>query len=240
MSDIDPKAVIQYVNCTDDDLKFQTPCAVCVSGPSQSGKSTLIVKLIKFRKEMFTNEFKRCLYCQPSNLCTSNNPIFEEILKYFPTAELVCGLPDVTKLHLDDENSNDLVVIDDLFSEFLESPEMVHLLSVQIHHSRITTLISLHNVYYNSKFSKTIRRNFNYNIFFYNRLDLRELKSLSCQLGKNSNFLQDCFDFLATKFPNENAYVLVDGHYKSITSLYVRSHIFPENGKIEPIIFFPE
>lgn len=240
--EVDSKAVFQFVNCSDDDLKFQCPSAVCISGPSQCGKSTLIVKLIKQRQQMFSHNFTKCFYCQPVNLCLKNNPIFEQILKFFPTAELICGLPDVTKLALDSDESHKLLIINDLMSQVLESAEIVNLLSVQIHHSNITALITLHNVYFTSKFSKTIRRNFNYNIFFYNRLDLQELKCLSIQLGKSPNFLQECFNFLTSKFPHENAYLLIDGHYKSkIKSLYVRSHIFPDNnGKFQPIIFFPE
>lgn len=242
MSDeIDPKAVVQIVNCTDDDLKFQTPSAICISGPSQCGKSTFIVNLIKHRKFLFTQDFTRCYYCQPTNLCLRSNPIFEQIVKNFPTAELVCGLPNLGKLDLDVDESSKILIIDDLMSDVLESPEIVNLLSIQTHHSNITTIITLHNIYFSSKFARTIRRNFNYNVFFYNRLDIRELKTLSSQLGKNPNFLQDCFDFLTSKFQNENAYVLVDGHYKSkIKSFFVRSHIFPENGEFSPIVFFPE
>lgn len=241
MANINPEAVVQSVDITDDDLKFQTPCAICISGPSQSGKSTLIVQLIENRDKMFNQKFDRLYYCQPPNLCLRSNPTFDQICKSFPTAELVCGLPDVSKLNLDVDLSSKMIVIDDLMSDLLNSDEMVHLFSVQIHHSNITVICTLHNHYANSKFRVTLTRNIGYKIIFYNRLDLRELKLISSQISHSSNFLLDCFDFLMKKFSDHHAYILIDGSYQSkMKSLFVRSHIFPnEKGEIKPIIFFP-
>ena len=237
--DIDPNNPIQYVNYSDNDLKFVSPCAIGISGPSQCGKSSFIVKLIENRKMLFTQNFERLYYCQPSNLCTINNPIFEEILKLFPTAEMICGLPNLTKLNLNSDTTSKCLIVDDLMSSFLNSPEMLNLLSVEIHHSNIT-LLSLHNVYENSRHGITVSRNTHYKVFFYNRLDLRELRFISVQLGLSANFLQDCFNFLMKTF-SENPYVLVDGHYLSkMKALHIRSHIFPFNGTFQPIIFLPD
>jgi len=242
MAQINPEATVQTVPITDDDMKFQTPCAISLTGPSQCGKSTFIVNLIKNRDKMFNPNFKRLIYCQPSNLCVRGNPIFEEILKSFPTAELVCGLPDVKKLNLDMDTTSKCLIIEDLMVELMNSAEMVHLFTVQIHHSNLCVLASIHNQYYNSRFAKSLSRNIGYKIFFYNRLDLRELKMISSQISNNSNFLIECFNFLMTKFDNNNAYILIDGSFQSkMKSLFVRSHIFPKpNGEITPIIFFPE
>ena len=98
------------------------------------------------------------------------------------------------------------------------------------------------NFYASSKFGKTLQRNVNYRIFFYNRLDLTELRHISLQITpQNSTFLQSCFNFLTDAFPNHSNYVLVDGHYRSkMSQMMVRSNIFPdpESGEIRPIIFF--
>jgi len=242
MAEVDPQAIVQKIELTDDDMKLQTPCALCITGPSQSGKSTFILKLIKYRDQMFNQTFKRLIYCQPANLCIRGNPVFEQILKEFPTAELVCGLPDVTKLNLDMDTSPKCIIIEDLMVELMNSAEMVHLFTVQVHHSNLTVLASNHNHFYNSRFAKSLSRNIGYKVFFYNRLDLRELKMISAQISNNSNFLIECFNFLMSKFSNNNAYILIDGSFQSkMKSLFVRSHIFPqENGELKPIIFFPE
>ena len=97
-NEIDPTALIQQVNLSDDDLKFQTPAAICISGPSQCGKSSFIVKLIQNRDKLFNQTFTRLYYCQPANLCIRSNPIFDEICQSYPLAELICGLPNISKL----------------------------------------------------------------------------------------------------------------------------------------------
>jgi len=119
---------------------------------------------------------------------------------------------------------------------------MLHLLCVQVHHYNISVIFTLQNFFQPSKFGKTISRNVNYKVFFYNRLDLTELRHISMQITpRNSTFLQSCFDFLTEQYPGLNHYLLVDGHYKnSIPQLFVRTRIFPnpETKEIEPIIFF--
>ena len=107
---------------------------------------------------------------------------------------------------------------------------------------KYSTLIFRQNFYASSKFGKTLQRNVNYRVFFYNRLDLTELRHISLQITpNNSTFLQSCFNFLTDSFPNHSNYVLVDGHYRSkMSQMMVRSNIFPdpESGEIRPIIFF--
>ena len=46
MAKIDPNAIVQVVNISDDMLKFKTPFAMSVSGASMSGKSEFILKLM--------------------------------------------------------------------------------------------------------------------------------------------------------------------------------------------------
>jgi len=245
VSEIDPKAVAQKIDVPVHAYKFITPCAIRISGPQQSGKSTFIVRLIKHRKQLFTQDFVKCFYCQPSNLCIRPNPIYEEIQKYIPNTELICGIPDVSKLGIDLDNSCKLLILDDLMLEILNSESIVKLLSVDVHHSNCTCILTVHNYYASSRHAKTITRNLNYEVLFYNRLDLREIKIISSQIGGNPNFLQECFTFLMKKIDSKHPYILLDGHTQSkMNSLHVRSNIFPENdetdGEIRPIVFFPK
>ena len=120
MSDFLNKS-FQLTDFEEVDLKFQTPCSICVSGPSQSGKSQWILKLIKNRDLLFTERFHELYYCIPENVSHNPNPIFEEIKKSYPSARICYGLPDVTKLNLNFDNTSKLLIIDDLMTEFLAS-----------------------------------------------------------------------------------------------------------------------
>ena len=138
MQQINPRAVVQQVRLAEDDLKVKIPFSMAVAGPSQCGKSRFICKLIENRKSIFAGTFGRIIYCQPESLAHRPNPIFNEILKHFPTAELLSGLPVVSKLHLDLGNLQpSLIIIDDQMNAFLSSEEMVHLLTVDCHHKSI-------------------------------------------------------------------------------------------------------
>ena len=227
------KQNFQLVNIDENDIKFQTPCSICVSGPSQSGKSQWILKLVQNRSRLFPEHFHQSIYCIPENLSFNPNPIFEELKKTFP---------DVTKLNLNFDNSPKLLIIDDLMTEFLSNYQMVKLLSVEVHHCNITTLFTLHNLFAPSKFGRTITRNVNYKVLFYNRLDLKEMRHVSLQISNLPNFLTESFNFLNKEFPNEPAYIIVDGHIKSnLKNFFVRSQIFPGNdSQVRPIFFFPK
>ena len=232
----------QLVNFDNNDLKFQTPCSICISGPSQSGKSEWIVRLINNRDLLFGINFIEVYYCVPDNLSFKPNPIFERIKATFPRAQLHYGLPDITKLNLNFDNTPKLLIIDDLMSEFLASFEMVKLLSVEVHHSNITTIFTVHNLFAPSKFGRTLMRNINYKVLFSNRLDLKEIRNVSLQISNQPNFLGESFEFLSKEFSHEPPYIVIDGHIKSkLKHFFVRSQIFPDSDSIiRPIFFFPK
>jgi len=156
--------------------------------------------------------------------------------------EIVSGLPNVTSLKLDVNSSTaSLIVIDDLQSQFLDSKDMLELLAVKVHHMNISVIYTMQNYFAHSKFGKSLSRNCHYKVFFFNRLDLTELRHISLQITpNNSTFLQSCFNFLIEHYPKSHNYLVVDGHFKSTTPQFVvKSLVFPnELGEIEPIIFF--
>jgi len=242
MSDYLAKSV-NFLSTEEADIRFQVPCSICVSGPSQSGKSHWILRLIQNRNVLFTSDFQQLIYCIPENLSLNPNPIFEQIKKSFQNAQIHIGLPDVAKLSLNFDNSPKLLVVDDLMSEFLNSYQMVHLLSIEVHHCNITTIFTLHNLFAPSKFGRTITRNINYKILFCNRLDIKEIRNISLQISNQPNFLNECFTFLYKEFTNEPPYLVIDGHIKSKQKhFFVRSQIFPSkvDSEIRPIIFSPK
>jgi len=240
---IDPKAIVQRVNLGKDALSFRTPSAMCVSGPSMSGKSEFIANLIKHRNILFDVNFDQIIYCEPESLVLRHNPIFEKIKASFPGAQLVIGLPDVVKLNLTLDLRPKLVVIDDLMGPFLNSEAMVELLSVECHHFNITTIFTLQNFFAHSKFGKTIFRNVTYKCIFYNRLDLTEIRTISMQICHQPRFLLESFEFLRREFPEQAVYLVIDGHmYSPLKEMFVRSQIFPigDSDETKPIFFFPK
>ena len=91
----------------------------------QGGKSHFMCELVKNREVLFEKNFDRIILCQHENLSYRNNLTFESFKLSFPQAELVSGLPNISKLGLDhSRGSASLVLIDDLQTEFLNSADM--------------------------------------------------------------------------------------------------------------------
>ncbi len=201
------------------------------------------MNLVKFRKDIFTTDFHRIIYCQPESLSSKNQAYFNRLKSEFPMIELCEGLPNIGKLNLDFNVLPTLILIDDLMSPFLQTESMVDLVTKFVHHFNISVCFTLQNYYAPSRFGKTLIKNCHYRIFFYNRIDQRELTTISSQIANAPNFLAANFKFLFNKFPNDPShYLLIDGHSRSnLGPLWCRSHIFPKEkgGEINPIIFFP-
>ena len=244
-----PNATVQQLSLDEDDFKFHTPFAMSVTGPSQSGKSEFIVKLLKYKASLFSVDFEKIYYFTPEALFVRHNEIFEKLKELCPQIQHFSGLPDILQLNLTHDRRPKLLIIDDLMNDFLSNEKMVQLLSVEVHHFNITVIFTFQNIYAPSKFGKTIARNVNYRVIFYNRMDLRETRNISLQICTQPTFLTESFEFLMKEFPHESAYIVIDGHFRNKHKDYfVKSHIFPTKEfnyknldfEIKPIFFFPK
>lgn len=240
---IDPNLKVQEIKMNSDGLKFKTPFGMLVCGPSQSGKSEFLFNLVKFREDLFTNQFERIIYCQANSFSAKNQSFFERLKSEFSTIELCQGLPSISGLNLDLNNSPSLLLIDDLMTSVLWSQAMVELLANEVHNYNISVVIVLQNYFASGKFGKTLIRNCQYRVFFYTRVQQLELRTISSQISDNPNFFAANFEFLYKTFPNSPShYLLIDGHFRTQSAdLWCRSNIFPKekNGEIIPIIFYP-
>lgn len=69
---VDPKLTVQKLTLDHDALKLKCPFGMCVSGPSQSGKSEFLFNLVKYRNDLFTTHFERIIYCQANSFSSKN------------------------------------------------------------------------------------------------------------------------------------------------------------------------
>lgn len=240
MASVDPKAIVQKLYLTPNSLKLHCPCAISVSGQSRSGKSSWMVKLVQNRDLLFDAKFDRIIYCESEALSHQSSKVYDAIKASFPGSERCLGLPDINQLQLTaDPSTFKLILLDDLMISLLKSESMLELVLILVNHAKCVLVYSVHTSFFQTKFAKTMQRNTDVRILFYNRLDQTELRIISCQLGKKPSFLLECFKFLHDKFPNDYyPYILISGQPQN-KQFYVRTHIFPnENNEIKPIIFF--
>lgn len=198
---------------------------------------------MKFKDDIFTHTFERIIYCQPNNYSVKNQEFFKRLQIEFPKIELCQGLPNIALLQLDMNNLPKLILIDDLMSQVMASHDMIDLLSKDVHNFNISVCITLQNYYAVGRYGKTLMRNSQYRIIFYNQIEYQELTNISYQISGKKKFLSLCFQSLFREFPQDPShYLLIDGHFRSqLKQFWCRTHIFPKDkgGEIEPIIFYP-
>lgn len=241
---INPQIDVQELPLNDSDLKLQCPFSMTISGCSQSGKSHFLYLLVKFRDSLFSHQFNRIIYCQSNVSSEKNLNYIKKVKDLYQNLEVCQGLPNLEELNLLFNDGHTLLLIDDLMADVLSSPKIHQLVTNDVHNYKCSVIITFQNYYASGKFGRTLVKNCQYRVFFYNNLDQYETKHISTQISSHSNFFSDCFDSLKKEFPNEiNYYLLVDGHMKSkLNKLWCRSLIFPRgpNMAIEPIIFYPK
>lgn len=89
------------------------PVRMVINGPTLSGKSECILKLIKHRAQLFDSDFERIIYCVPHDTVNNISHYVERLRKEFPNLEVETGLPSVRGLDLEDNLSSKLVIIED-------------------------------------------------------------------------------------------------------------------------------
>lgn len=244
MSDyINPSLLAQKVNLESDCFQIAQPFCLALAGSSSSGKSHFLFNLVKHRKHLFAEPFHRIIYCHPTEPDLSPGSYWSNLKKEYANIEFCIGLPSLTKLDLHSNRLHTLLMMDDLMVQALQSPDILEFATQHSHHRNISCTISLQNYFLpNNKYGRSFIKNCNYRVFFYNRLENRELAIISSQIANCSTFFQDNFEFLINKFPNDKSYyLLIDGHYGSSIgkSCWCRSKIFPidDKGEIIPIVF---
>ena len=109
------KMPIKY-NIETFDYSFKLPMRAIFAGSSQSGKTSLITKILKNQRRLFQSNFSVIKYCYPSYLTETPvniHSFLEQDVNY------ICGFPSDREVL--DLPTNSLLVLDDLAQEALNS-----------------------------------------------------------------------------------------------------------------------
>ena len=193
------------------DVRFKTKSTITISGPSQSGKSTLVEKIVKSKDFIFTEPIKTvqwfCAFIPKERI---------------PNVEYSISIPTSH-----DIKSNSLVIIDDYMSEVANSSEFTNLLTKGVHHLPFTLIYITQNIFQKGSDSKTRRLNTNYLILFKNPHDKLQIDYLGRQMfPRDKDFLASVFDHVTVTEPY--SYILIDCHQSTPDEIRVRSNIIDD------------
>ena len=220
--------------------QIKTPCRLAISGPSESGKSRFLTKLILFRDSVFSESFDRIIYSYPKSDNSNSTREFIETLQDISTMiEIIQGIPDIKSM-LGDEKV--LIIIDDQSEIVMNDSDILSICFVHSHHANISLIFTVQNLFLKSSHGKSIARNLTGLVVFKNLADVISIQYTSLNILGKRLFLEKCFEWLS-----ENS----DYHQDGLLYLYVNTHpqlkysdmrtftnIFPtEDGSKTPLVF---
>jgi len=200
-------------------IPFHHPTTILVAGPTLSGKTTFVKKLIRTRMVQPAPERIFWIYKEKDD-----NIEFGKLKEEFPNLKLYSDLDPEIFESINPQERN-LVILDDVMSEAGDSKSVAKLFTQGSHHRNMTVVFLVQNLFHQAKQMRTISLNSHYMVLFKNPRDQGQIRSLSYQMYPNEkNFLADAFSD-ATAAPH--SYLLVDLHPETPEHFRVRTKIFP-------------
>jgi len=218
-------------------LQFKHPFTALAAGPTGSGKTVLIRRILSNHKWTIAN---------------INEPKLRVIWMYgvwqsqYGTAiddsvdvQYMAALPSTEDIELLKPH---LIVIDDMMSEMASSKEMSDWFSKYSHHNNISVLFVVQNLFFQSKLMRTISLNAQYMILLKNARDRNQIAHLGRQLYPNNpKFLINVFSE-ATNLPY--GYLIVDATATTPDKFRLRRRITKEevihlNTQFRPLVYKP-
>jgi hypothetical protein len=216
-------------------VKFRHPFTCMVAGPTSSGKTVLVRRIIKNHQILFepTVPKLKVLWAYGQWQDLYNQPIGENV-----ECRYVEGLPSEEEIIVDKPQ---LIIIDDLMTEIGKSEAITRLFTIGSHHNNISVMFLTQNMYHPK--TRTISLNCHVMIILNSPRDLRQIITLGSQIfpGATKYFI-DAYK-KATSVPY--GYIKIDLSQKVPHQYRLQSRITPEEvehlnlapGEIAPIFY---
>lgn len=208
-------------------LKLIHPSTTMISGPTGSGKTQFVMKLIKQNMIYPTPEKIQILYGEWQSA-------YDELLMLRPDIDFIKGFPPNLYDSLDPSVRN-LVILDDQMSKVGDSKDLSRLFTEGSHHRNLSIIYIVQNLFDKGKSQRTVSLNTQYLVLFKNPRDKSQIEVLARQMfPKNTKFLVSSFvDATVKPF----GYLLIDLRPETEENFRVRSSIFPGD---DTVVYTPE
>ena len=206
-------------------IAFKTPASYWVAGPTFSGKTQLTRRIIRHRRDMFETPPVKVHYCYKEY----QSEVFGEMEKRDGVI-FHQGLPTLETMKnwsQEVSGAHQLVGLDDMQNEIVKSQEMATLFSVLSHHSNLSVMCLVQNIFPQSRYTRDISLNCGYMILMNTKRDKLQLTTLARQLCPgNVRFFTSAFeDAVSSK---SYGYLVVDMHPATPAEYMLRTNILPD------------
>jgi hypothetical protein len=136
------------------DVRLKHAFTCTVAGPTSSGKTWFVFRLIKHVESMITPQPEKIVYCYGD---------FQSMFAEYITVECQEGLSSVDQF---DGRQRVLLIIDDLMNE--ADQNVCNLFTKLSHHRNVSVVFITQNLFYKNKFVRTMNLNTHYIVMFKN------------------------------------------------------------------------
>ena len=195
------------------DFRLHCDRTMCVAGPSQSGKTSFVLKLLDHRNEIFSCSTNRVLWCYGIYQAKLNAMLQN---KGFILHSNIIDVKDIQPY--------DIVVLDDLIYESKNSGEVTAMFTRAAHHKPCFIIFIMQNLFPPGKEARTRSLNTHYYVILKNPRDKSQIEFLARQvLPRQPKTLVDIFE-AATEKPH--SYLFLDLTQECPEGYRFRSNLF--------------
>ncbi len=198
---------------------FHHPTTISISGPSNSGKTSLVIDIINNKEELF-DPIPIDIYI----FFSEEQPLYNKI-KY--PIKLIHGIPDqnickkivVPSLFIIDDNMEKIdQVISNIFTKYA-------------HHKNLSVILIMQNYYNKNEFQRTININTTYNIFMKNPRNKLAVMQLAKEAfpGNTKYVMESYVDATIDPF----SYLVIDLRQETSDDLRLITNIIPQKNKYQ-------
>lgn len=198
---------------TADDLKMRIPCGAMVSGATQSGKTTFLLRLIKHAREMFLPP--------PRSIMYAHGTMSKDLLLFLQAGCILHkGLP--SEAVIDRLPKPAMIILDDLMVD-AKSGYLQDLFTRQVHHKNLALFFVTQYLF--DPHARVARNNSQYLFFMRAPTDQLSIRNIGYQwFPMNKQYFKSAYK-QATERPY--GYLMANMHPAAPDALRLLSCIFP-------------
>ena len=150
------------------DVRLKHPFTCTVAGPTLSGKTHFVIRLIECANEMIVPPPEKLVFCYGE---------FQPMFLEHRQVEFHEGLPDVGSF---DGRLRVLLIIDDLMNE--ADQNVCNLFTKLSHHRNVSVVFLTQNLFHRNRHVRTMNLNTHYLMLFKNSRDAGQVATLARQM----------------------------------------------------------
>ena len=195
------------------DFRLKSDRVMCVSGPSQSGKTQFVLKLLEQKEELFENPLNKILWCYGIHDVNLQNFLHQKGYK------TLRGLPKEQ-----DIEPHSICVLDDLLSESESSKEVTNMCTRAAHHKPCFVIFISQNLFPGGKEARTRSLNTHYYVVFKNPRDKLQFEILARQISPTRS--KDLIAVYEDATRDAHGYLFIDFTQECPDNIRYRTNIF--------------